>query len=124
MKANGLIQTIGNKLARVGFGAKKHSPEILIVAGITGTIVSVVIACKATLKINSVLEEMDEQLDIIRGGTDNEKIKDQYSEEDKKKRPDYSVRSYRLESYSDLRPGGYNWNLIPHKYISLQQHTS
>lgn len=85
MKANGLIQTIGNKLARVGFGAKKHSPEILIVAGITGTIVSAVIACKATLKINSVLEEMDEQLDIIRGGTDNEKIKDQYSEEDKKK---------------------------------------
>ena len=27
---------------------KKHSPEILIVAGIAGTVVSAVIACKAT----------------------------------------------------------------------------
>ena len=31
---------------------KKHSPEILLVAGIAGTVASTVIACKKTLKRN------------------------------------------------------------------------
>ena len=31
---------------------KKHSPEILMVAGIAGTIASTVLACKATTKVS------------------------------------------------------------------------
>ena len=42
---------------KVGFQLKKHSPEILVVTGVVGTVVSAVMACKATTKINFVLEE-------------------------------------------------------------------
>ena len=34
---------------------KKHSPEILVVAGIAGTVVSAIIACKATTKVNKIV---------------------------------------------------------------------
>ena len=34
----------------------QHSPEILIVTGVVGVVVSVVMACKATRKIDPVLE--------------------------------------------------------------------
>lgn len=36
---------------------KKHSPEILVVAGVTGTVVSTVMACVATTKLPEVLDE-------------------------------------------------------------------
>lgn len=36
---------------------KKHSPEILIVGGVAGTIASTVMACKASTKLNGIIEE-------------------------------------------------------------------
>lgn len=42
---------------RVKFKAQKHSPEILIGLGVAGAVTSAVMACKATLKVNEVLEE-------------------------------------------------------------------
>lgn len=41
----------------VGFKIKKHSPEILIVTGIVGVVTSAVMACKATTKVNAVIEK-------------------------------------------------------------------
>jgi hypothetical protein len=41
----------------VGFKIKKHSPEILIVTGIVGVVTSAVMACKATTKVNEVIEK-------------------------------------------------------------------
>ena len=35
-------------LSKAGFKLKKHSPEILIAAGVVGTVVSAVMACKAS----------------------------------------------------------------------------
>ena len=59
-----------NKFTRafhsVGFEMKKHSPELLVVAGIGGVIVAAVMACKATRKLDNVLEETKEQLDTIK----------------------------------------------------------
>lgn len=40
-----------------GFKIKKHSPEILIVTGIVGVVTSTVLACKATTKVNDVIEK-------------------------------------------------------------------
>lgn len=40
-----------------GFKIKKHSPEILIVAGVIGVVTSAVMACKATTKVNDVIEK-------------------------------------------------------------------
>lgn len=42
---------------KVGFTLKKHSPEILIVTGIVGVVTSAVMACKATTKLNDVVEK-------------------------------------------------------------------
>ena len=60
---------IVNKMTRafhkVGFKLKKHSPEILVVAGVIGTVTSAVMACKATLKVSDVIDETKETIDII-----------------------------------------------------------
>ena len=47
------------------FKIKKNSPTILIVAGVAGAVASTVLACKATLKVNDVLEETQLTMDII-----------------------------------------------------------
>ena len=58
-----------NKMTRafhkVGFKLKKHSPEILVVAGVIGTVTSAVMACKATLKVNDVIDETKETIENI-----------------------------------------------------------
>jgi hypothetical protein len=60
---------------RAGFRLKKHSPEILVVAGVVGTVVSAVMACKATTKVNFVLEETKNQVDIIHTGVEKGEVK-------------------------------------------------
>ena len=44
---------------------KKHSPEILVISGIVGTVAAGVMACKATTKASDILEEMHESMDQI-----------------------------------------------------------
>ena len=60
---------IVNKMTRsfhkVGFQLKKHSPEILIVAGVVGVVTSAVMACKATTKLDDVLETAKQDIDTI-----------------------------------------------------------
>ena len=74
----GGISTVANKL-------QKHSPEILIVAGVAGAVTSTVMACRATLKVNDILAESNETVNKIKETASNEEYKDVYSEEDKKK---------------------------------------
>lgn len=52
-----LTNKITRKFYKVGFTLKKHSPEILVGAGVVGVVASTVLACKATLKVNEVLDE-------------------------------------------------------------------
>jgi hypothetical protein len=65
MKFNELTNNATRAFHRVGFKLKKHSPEILVVTGVIGGVVSAVMACKATTKVNFVLEETKRQIDII-----------------------------------------------------------
>ena len=69
------------------FGIKKHSPEILIVAGVVGTVTSAVMACKATTKIEGILENHKNQVDAIHKAIeDPETIGNaEYTVEDQKK---------------------------------------
>ena len=62
---------------------KKHSPEILLVAGIAGTVASTVIACKKTLKLNDILDEKKDTVDAIH--TAVEKNNENYTQEDANK---------------------------------------
>ena len=52
-----IMNSVTRTFHKTSFKLKKHSPEILIVAGIAGTVVSAVLACKATVKATAVLEE-------------------------------------------------------------------
>lgn len=69
------------------FVLKKRSPEILIVAGVVGTVTSAVMACKATTKIDGILEKHKEQVDAIHNAIENpETINNaEYTVEDSKK---------------------------------------
>lgn len=77
---NGLIKIAGRK----GLLLKKHSPEILMVAGVVGVVTSTVLACKATLKIDEVLEETRNNIDKIKFANET-MSKEKYSDNDYKK---------------------------------------
>lgn len=77
---NGLTRALG----KAGLKLKKHSPELLVAVGIVGSVVSTVIACKATLKVNELLEEDNKNL---------EKIHEMHD----KKHPRYSEKDYKMD---------------------------
>lgn len=53
-------------LSKAAFQIKKHSPEILLGTGIIGTVVSTVLACKATPKAVKVIEEHNSSMSAIK----------------------------------------------------------
>lgn len=79
------IANLTRNVNRIGLQFKKHSPEILVVAGVVGTVASTVMACKATTKLNEVLEESKDQIDQIHGYVEENGFSEKYSEEDSKK---------------------------------------
>jgi hypothetical protein len=64
--------------------ARKHSPEILMVSGVVGIVASTVMACKATLKAEDVIDEARGKLEKIQYAKENIDTED-YSEQDYKK---------------------------------------
>ena len=60
-----LMQKLSRSVHKAGFKIKQHSPEILVTVGVIGTVTSVVMACKATLKVNDIVEEAGETIDKI-----------------------------------------------------------
>lgn len=72
-----------NKFNKLNLKVQKHSPEILMGLGIVGTVASAVLACKATLKVNDIIEEKNKTVEAIHTCIDDENV--DYTEEDKKK---------------------------------------
>ena len=66
-------------------GVQKHSPEILAGVGVVGVVASTVMACKATMKLNDILEESKETRDKIRKVENDPAYADKYTPEDAKK---------------------------------------
>jgi hypothetical protein len=64
---------------------EKHSPEILMGVGVVGIVTGTVMACKATMKLNDILEEAQETRDKIKEVANNPAYEEKYSEEDAKK---------------------------------------
>lgn len=86
MKNTELMNKMTRAFYKVVFELKKHSPEILVGAGITGTVVSAVMACKATTKVNEILEETKTNVDNVHKVLEDETIpEERYSVEDSKK---------------------------------------
>lgn len=60
-----LVNSVSRTFSKVGFKLKKHSPEILVVAGVLGTITSAVMACKATTNVKDILDEAKDTIDAV-----------------------------------------------------------
>ena len=81
-----IMKSVNGVTSKAVMKLKKHSPEILVVAGIAGTVVSAVLACKATTKVAEILDETKGTLDTIHNGMDTGAINGQeYTTEDGKK---------------------------------------
>lgn len=75
-----LSNKITCKIGRQILVTKKHSPTVLVATGIVGVVATVVLASKATLKLDEVLKEAEHDSETAKNLHD-----DKYSEEDRKK---------------------------------------
>lgn len=80
-----IITHLTRTLNRTGLKIKKHSPEILLVTGTVGVVASTVMACKATLKVEEIVDEAKEKIDTIHQVSADPTMAEKYSEEDGKK---------------------------------------
>lgn len=62
MNLDSLKALATSKFARQALIARKHSPKVLFVAGTVGVIGTVVLACRATLKVQDTLEQHEKAL--------------------------------------------------------------
>lgn len=84
MKKLDIVNTLTRTLGKTGLKLQKYSPEILVVTGIVGVVVSAVMACKATTKASEIVEDMNEKMDTIHEVSETASS-EEYSEEDLKK---------------------------------------
>jgi hypothetical protein len=84
---NNFMTKINGTINKVGFQLRKHSPEILVVTGVVGTVASAVLACKATLKVNDVVEDTRANIDKIHTSVEKGHTESgaEYNVEDSKK---------------------------------------
>lgn len=86
MKVKEIINSVSYNAHRIGFKIKKASPEIMVVAGVVGVVTSTVMACKATTKVNDILEETRKQVDDVHNVLDSDVISEnEYNNDDAKK---------------------------------------
>lgn len=82
-----IMKNVNSAASKVITKIKKHSPEILIVVGVVGTVASAVIACKATTKVNKIIDDAKDDIDNIHAAIENgiTKAGETYAVEDSKK---------------------------------------
>ena len=86
MNKTELMSNVSRTFHKAAFKLKKHSPEILVVSGVIGVVGSAVMACKATTKLDSILNEASEKSDKIHECAEHpEVLPEPYTEEDSKK---------------------------------------
>lgn len=54
--------SVSRTVARNALKMQKHSPRMLFIAGIAGAVTSTVLACRATLKLEGVVEDVEKDL--------------------------------------------------------------
>lgn len=64
-KLKALQTMISRTAGRGGLIVQKNSPEILVAVGVLGIITSAVLACRATLKVEEVLDKAKDKIDKI-----------------------------------------------------------
>ena len=81
------MTSVSRTFNKVGFKLKQHSPEILVIAGVVGTVTSAVLACRATLKVDKVTEKTKASVEKIHTAVENgvTEAGEVYTVEDSKK---------------------------------------
>ena len=75
-----------NALTAIGGFANEHAPAILVGVGIVGFVATVVLACKATTKLDDILKESEEKTKAIEEfNSDDLENSEDYTEADRKK---------------------------------------
>lgn len=88
MSKSELTMKVSRAFHRACLKTKKHSPEILVTAGVIGVVASAVMACKATTKIDTVLEKSKQDVERIRHSAELGHVEgtdEPYDAEDSKK---------------------------------------
>jgi hypothetical protein len=82
-----IMNNVSTAFHKAGFQLKKHSPELLVAAGVVSTVAGVVMACKSTLKVNDVIDEAKNSIETIHESTETGLTPggQAYSPEDSKK---------------------------------------
>lgn len=78
---NNAATAVSKVVGRKGLLLKAHSPEILMGMGIVGVVTSTVLACKATLKADDILQNSAERLEKVKYAKENFDVSE-YSEKD------------------------------------------
>jgi Family of unknown function (DUF6353) len=76
-------EVIGQTISRNALIAQKNSPQVLFGVGVAGVVTSTVLACRATLKMDEVLEEAQEKIKKTEIVAENPEY--EYTERDQKK---------------------------------------
>lgn len=85
MNKNEIVKKASSALGKVNIKLRKHNPELLIAAGVVGTVVSTVLACKATTKLSTILDESKGNIETIHKCENDKEMEERYSQEDAKK---------------------------------------
>lgn len=81
-----LFKNVTRNFNKVSLKLKKYSPEILVVAGVVGTIASAVMACKATTKVGQIMDKAKKDVKLIHDSIEHpENLPEEYTVEDSKK---------------------------------------
>lgn len=88
-----ILTTMKRSINMTGLKFKKHSPEIMVVAGVVGMVASAVMACKATTKVSQIVDDTKEEIAQVHRTLENpvlqekfvEKFGEEYTEEQSKK---------------------------------------
>lgn len=88
MKKFEITKNMTRAFGKAGLTCKKYAPEALVIAGIVGVVTSAVMACKATTKVNDIIEETKENthdLHLVATAAGLKESTDDFSNEDIRK---------------------------------------
>ena len=88
MKKFEITKNMTRAFGKAGLTCKKYAPEALVIAGIVGVVTSAIMACKATTKVNDIIEETKENthdLHLVATAAGLKEATDEFSNEDIRK---------------------------------------
>ena len=75
-----IMTTLTRTFNRTGLKRKKYSPEILLAAGTVGVVTSTVMACRATLKVEDIVDDAKQKIETIHRVVSDPTMTEKYSE--------------------------------------------